>query len=418
MSRRGKVLLIIGLAAVAVFWVILEGTVSEKWKLPGSSTYSSGPNGCKALYLLLEELGLPVARFRKPFLRLESRGGILVITNPEAVKFTSRELGRLKQWVIDGNRLVIFLSPSADALEEQPEETVTRSGRSRVTVRDTRRLSSYFGLSLKDVGDKSRKELDCTLPGIGESARISVSRAVRWNKPSGKWSELVSDGNWPVVVQRKMGKGEIVAISDATLASNKELGREQNLRLVLALILKGDRPSEILFDEFHHGHGIQESVWGHLGSSVFLSIMLQCFAGMALFFYSRRAAYSGRFRSLQAPRGRSSMEYVDSMANIFQSCKAASAALEAILGRFLLQMSRRAGIPAERLAEATAAGTAANVGSGKEDLAALIKECRRVSASESKPAYALELARKLARMRELMGGTRRLTPGVTKSGGR
>jgi CRP-like cAMP-binding protein len=106
------------------------------------------------------------------------------------------------------------------------------------------------------------------------------------------------------------------------------------------------------------------------------------------------------------------------MANIFQSCKAASAALEAIFARFLLQMSRRAGIPAERLAEATAAGTAAKVSSGKEDLAVLIKECRRVGASESEPASALELARKLARMRELMGGTRRLTPGVTKSGGR
>jgi hypothetical protein len=417
MSRRGKILLILGLAAAAAFWVIVEGTFSERWKFPGSSTYASGPSGCKALYLLLEELGLPVARFEKPFLRLESRRGLLVITNPDAVKFTGRELKRLKEWVSEGNRLLMFLSPASDVVDEEPKESGTKKGRSKVTVKPTDRLSRYFGLSLKEMGDKPRRELDRPLPGIGESARISVSDAVRWNKPSSDWTELVGDGDWPIVVERKQGKGSIVAVSDATLTSNKELGREQNLRLVLALILKGGHPSEILFDEYHHGHAIQDNVWAYFGTSVFLSIILQGFVGAGLFFYSRRAAYSGRFRSLQAPRGRSSMEYVDSMANIFQSCRAGSAALEAILARFLSQISRRSGVPAERLAQAASKGPATGVAPPQEDLAALIKECRRIAGSESKPAEALAMARKLARMRETVSKRRRPVLSKTKSGG-
>jgi hypothetical protein len=90
------------------------------------------------------------------------------------------------------------------------------------------------------------------------------------------------------------------------------------------------------------------------------------------------------------------------MANIFQSCGAGSAVLEAILARFLAQLSRRTGIPLKTLAPESLNGAVMSATEEKEDLAGLIRECRSVANSEAKPIEALALARKLAAVRTSM----------------
>ena len=197
-----------------------------------------------------------------------------------------------------------------------------------------------------------------------------------------------------------------MAVSDASLPSNGELSNAQNLRLILALLLE-NRPDQILFDEFHHGHKMADTFRAYFGSSIFALVLLQSVVGSAIFFYTRRASYSGRFKSLTTAKGRSSLEYVDSMANIFQSYAAGSAALEPIFNRFLAQLSRKVGAPLKMMADDLPDKVVVSAEAKGQELQGLVQECRAAVSSETGPLEALTLARRLATMRAGMNRIKR-----------
>ena len=70
-----KVMLAVGLAIAVACWMYVGGNQSDRATRYSTSTYSAGPWGCKALYLTLAELNLPVTRFRKSFRKLKSHKG-------------------------------------------------------------------------------------------------------------------------------------------------------------------------------------------------------------------------------------------------------------------------------------------------------------------------------------------------------
>ncbi len=400
MSRRNIAILLLLLTGTAAVWVMLWGAVSDRWALSTASTYYSGPAGCKALYLELDELKLPVMRFQKPFSRLNREKGVLVIANPDRVPFTKRDISFLEEWIRDGNRLILFQGMAKEAyhpsLEERPAKNKTENFEPNVM----RKLSGTFGLSIKRFETGTRKNLDTHLDDPDLSVEISVSSGFRWKKPSDAWlwKEVAGDKAGPIIVSRKFGKGDIVAISDASLPSNAELSNAQNLKLVLALLI-GKQTEKIIFDEYHHGHTVQDTFWSYFGSSIFALVLLQSIVGATIFFYSKRASYSGRFKSLVVSKGRSSLEYVDSMANIFQSCGAGSAALEPIFNRLLSQFSRKAGIPFKMSADDFSNSIAFQEITQKPNLAGLIQECRNAMSTEAEPVKALRLAQRLASLR-------------------
>ncbi len=410
MSRRSKVILFLLFTVTAAVWVILRGAVSDKWVLSTASTYYSGPEGCKALYMLLEELKLPVSRFRRPFSRLLREHGVLIIANPDREQFTEREITKLKDWIRKGNRLALFWGMEKDDFERFLAERSSKNKTSTAKSDPMRKLSSSFDLALKDFHDTSRKILYARLSNLDEPVQITVSSGFRWEKPSKSWKEVLGDEAGPIVVSRKYGKGDIVAVSDASLPSNGELSNAQNLRLILALLLE-KRPDRILFDEYHHGHKMEDTFWAYFGSSIFALALLQSVVGSAIFFYSRRASYSGRFKSLTTAKGRSSLEYIDSMANIFQSCSAGSAALEPIFNRFLARLSRKTGAPLKMMADDLPDNVVVSAEAQGQELQGLVQECRTAVSSETEPIKALTLARRLAYIRAGMNRIKKRTYG-------
>lgn len=408
MSVRKSVALGICLAVLVAILIagILPGSSKERSPIP--STYSAHPCGCKALYLVLDELRLPADRLRTSYSRLKGEHGVLMVIDAQKVRYSRREIAKLKEWIRKGNRLVLFQGP-ARRLSRQPDHEATAKGkdepeRASVTVRAP---SRPFGLKLKAIRNGARGTVPASMPELGWSGMISVSGQARWMEPSGDWQVLSKDEHGPVVLMRRIGKGEVIAVSDPRLASNQNLPRAQNLRFVLALILGNRSPSEILFDEYHHGHVLSDSLAGYVGSSVFSWLILQAFIGTVLYFYSRRAMRAGRFLSLEAQKGRSSLEYVQSMAHIFESCKASSAALEAVLARVEGKLARKIGPQPTGVHLAGALRSTDIPPSQAEEVAHLLAECRQAVRAADEPDRALTLAQKLAVVRSRIDRFRR-----------
>jgi hypothetical protein len=392
MPLKHKVLLLSCFIALAVVsWIVWGGNSSDPTRLT-SSTYSTGPKGAKALYLALEELHVNVKRFRRSSAALDSQRGTLVVYDPKAIPIGTREAKKLKAWVSKGNRLVIIAGRGGLFASR------ACAGKACNVESPTRALQ-HFGLSLQKMADISRTKLSATLPEIPEKLEVSAATNPRWKKPGKEWTILAEDDSGPILLTRTIGKGQITALCDPTIFSNQYIRDDQNLRLALAVLLGNGRPTEVLFDEYHHGHVMEDSFWSYVGSSVFAWVLFQTVIGLGLFFYSRRGAYAGRFRSLAPPKGRSSMEYIASMANVLESCKAGPAALEAVLTRFVGQISRRFGVPARNLEQGRLPAGSAATGPADEAVK-LIRECRKAIRSDDDSDASVNLARQLAAARQ------------------
>jgi hypothetical protein len=321
--------------------------------------------------------------------------------DPRVLSLGPREMNKLREWVERGNTLILLQGPPPKAAA--PSEGRPSSDLSSIfTSGRWNDPGQFFGLTIKSMDGDGRSILPADLPEMGEDQRISVSNRARWAVSPAGWKVLAGDESGPALLTKRMGKGRVAALSDATLGSNANLPLGRNLRLILTLLLRDGRPREILFDEYHHGKAQADSLAAYLGSSVFYWILLQGALGFGLIVYSLRARQCGRFRSLAEPKGRSSLEYVESMANIFQSSKAAAPALVAVVDRFdrRLRKQSAAGIdgPAAwdvRTSDLTSWAASADAATA----ASAVRESRAALAAGVDARQALKLARQLGALR-------------------
>ncbi|MBI4965420.1 MAG: DUF4350 domain-containing protein [Desulfomonile tiedjei] len=399
-SLRQNLMIFLGFLATAVISAALLGSSSDLERLPIPSSYSAAPEGCKALYMLLEEFKLPVSRFRKSFQNLGSQQSVLIVVDAGRIPFTERELAKLEDWIKSGNKFVFFQGGFSKAAKKES----ARSGGDSSSTRTgpARRLALKFGLRLKTFPGGSRGNVDVSSRHLEGITELSVSNLNRWTSAPQGWSALAGDEAGPVVLAKEMGKGEMIAVSDSTMIQNRFIGQAQNVRLVPALLLGDGRPEHIFFDEYHHGHQVSESLWSYVGSSVFAWIMLQSVLFVGLFFYSRRAGQTGRYRPLDRSVGRSSLEHVDSMANVFASCKAGSVALEAMLQRFLSRLSKRTGVPVNAI-EKGGIHNRLPGDSEADEISDLVRDCRNALQTNEDTERVVQLAGRLAKAQLKLG---------------
>jgi len=388
-------LLFLGFLATAFISAALLKPTTDRVRLPQASSYSTAPQGCKALYVVLEELQLPVSRFRKPFQFLGQQHGALIVVDARKIPFTARELAKLEAWVKSGNRFVFFQGSLSRVTGKESGKPGREPAATRPRFAARHALERKFGLSVKTFPDSSRSTLHVSSRQLDEIAELDVSKQARWASAPQGWTIPVGDEAGPVVLAKAMGKGEIIAVSDPTLVQNRFIDRAQNVRLVPALLLGKGRPAAILFDEYHHGYRVSDSLWEYFGSSVFAWIMVQGVVFAALFFYSERAGRTGTYRSLSRRVGRSSLEHIDAMAGVFASCRAGSVALEAVMRRFLTKLAKKTGVPVKSLEQAGLDDRLFGKAVAKK-VSDLVNDCNEAIRANDDSNRVVQLARRLA----------------------
>ena len=305
---------------------LLAGTIllpPAVQRQPELSSFSTEPNGGRALYLWMEALGGTVATVEGRPWKLPPTSSRLVVLAPDE-RFLRAELVDLERWVREGGTLILA--------EEGAVGPFLRR----------------FGLGLHAQIER----LDRAYPTSGAGLDPAIT-AVQVDTHS--WLDLRSAGAQPLLVdgdrvfaaRLAYGSGTLLALAAPRALSNLALRREDNARFAFSL-LQPAAGVEIGFDELHHGFGarsqkqpvslLTDHAWGQAG----------LLAGALLLVW---LLLSGRRFGRPIPtivtRGRSLAEYVSSMAGLYRVGRKR----EFVAGHFRHQLrrdlARQLGLPGD-----------------------------------------------------------------------
>ncbi|HEX5082822.1 MAG TPA: DUF4350 domain-containing protein [Blastocatellia bacterium] len=367
---------------------------------PNRSTYNSGPTGTRALYQLLEESGMPVARWRSRYSQLhaeapEVKDAILVVIGPfiSGQKMSHEETFDLQTWIAAGGQALIisrspldqfadpaissksagippsmaatpeeFIDEESDELIAQPTE-LTREVRGLAFSQFATRMSFHppaeageaktqgtpaTGVAEAPPSPKAIKDAeteDDTEETEDEETVIEVK--AEEDSAQGLRAPVIhlGDKEGAALADFKYGAGRVIFLSDPFVVANNGVARGGNLTLVMNILRSMGAPDRrILFDEFHHGYNTEGNpLVNYFRGTPALWLLLQG-AGLSLLIvhtYGRRYA-----RPLPLPQvdRHSPLEFVGSMANLQQAARARELALENIYPRFKAGLCRRLGL--------------------------------------------------------------------------
>ena len=315
------VALVILLAALA----LLRGPASAPPDLGTAPTsYSYGPAGLRALYLLLRSENRAVQRWTLPY-RYLPRRGFLVIDQPQG--FSARSRAALTRFLARGNGAWLITSRMSLL-----QAFLSRPGR----------LVTAKPLPARPLLLAGR------LAGVRRVVVDTPWRLPTWQPvPAVDW---LGDPQGPILAAVPVDRGVLYLSTDPAPLANAYLGHADDLRLTLNLLAA--RPGPILFDEYHHGYRSPLPTSGSAPTvpAWIWALLIQGLAVVALIFW-RVGRRFGPVVGSAAPSFPWAGEYVLSMARLLQRSGARRHALELLLA----PLDRRAA------AEPSAAQTAAEV---------------------------------------------------------
>ena len=306
------------LAIAAATFVVLVALgllmVPASTETNAASSYSSAAGGAKAFYLLLERLGYRVERWQRPLAELTPDQHTVLIVADARKMAGAEEKAAVAGFISAGGRVISNGIVGASFLPEDSSEVNAMPGK---------RWQSYAALMPS---------------GITRAApRLTLAPVALWARTSG--IPLYGSDQETVVTRLPRGKGDAIWLSSATPLTNAGLKEPGSLEFLLAAL--GDTRTRVLFDEYVHGYGDQESAGKR--HPLFLALLLQALllALAAVFTFSRR---SGPLRPLPAESRLATLEFVETLGGLYQHAHAASVAVDVFYERFHFCLTRRLGL--------------------------------------------------------------------------
>ncbi len=356
------------------------------------SSYGSGPEGVRALYLLAQRLGARPARWSEDLAALPAGSGMLVALGDcedgMARPVSRYERRELTQWVQQGGVLLV-----AGARHYLPEgmgvDFAAEAGCEADTrFRRARRQQQEQGLPPEALGPPGGERQDAGVDGgqacgpaqddagvaaagaraegsggSGGSERARAKPAVAWTLPTdaplrglqplpmrepGRL-ELEPDADARVILELpghggdggeqprpagvvvRHGRGHVIALASASLLQNRALGLADG-GLLFARLLRAYAPAgPVLFDEYHLGVGERRSLMRYLreaGATPFIAQLLL----VALLLLLRAGASFGGVREPSEPAPAGIASLVSAMGSLFARANDPAGAIR-ILGK-------------------------------------------------------------------------------------
>ena len=279
------------------------------------SSYNPVGAGNMALYEPLQDLIWPVVRWRDPLGRLarEGTGNVLIITRSRSgavSQFSSQERDLLDDWVEKGNTLLLLGALS--------EWTDTREflGQIGFIVPNDQTDVTDFMHSFDREATTPIEAQPTSAEGISGTMILPQTKPLPLTFPHDATVLWQSDGQ-PYLIDVPRGAGHVICGASEQLLSNRWLNKGDNLAIVAHLLApSGTAPRHLFFEESHHGYSGGFAV-AHLFTQpgVRFAAMLTLLGALA--FLGSSLVRFGTIVPLQREAGRSTLEFVDSIADLY-----------------------------------------------------------------------------------------------------
>lgn len=334
-SRRDAVLL----GAVLLFLIVIAVVAGPDERAsrddPRPSTYRTGPNGARALLLLVREYDISA----QPALRPWTAGidaDVLVVLAP-VQEPTDGEVKELLEWTRAGGTLIYGAGAGGDPVLRGLGLAVAARGGADET---------FFGVPARTPLADDTADSDVLLSGVdrvpGFGRRFArAGSAFR----DGAETLLRSEAGDPLLVRVPLEDGAAYVWSDAAALSNGRVRADPAAALVFIRTVMSATESwgVVAFDEYHHGFRdgspLRALVAFLGGSGAGRGLLQLAVAGLVLLLlFGRRF---GAPLQEHAGRRRSPLEHVDALAAAYRRAGAERTARRLLLAGLERRLGRR-----------------------------------------------------------------------------
>jgi hypothetical protein len=334
------------------------------------STFSPGPDGAKAAYLTLKQLGYRIERSIEPV--------TAVAADPAST--------------------ALVLASPAEPPSDQDRRAIRRFLEAGGLVLATGRVGAAFlGGQVEDespVTPSPPTEYSPTVPSSLASGALRITMAPEAESVRFDPAFLIIYGadRAGVVRTSLVCGGRAVWWAGSTPISNDAIASAGNLDLLVNALGPPDGRA-ILWDEHYHGHA--RSMWSYAAATPLLWVLAQTgiMAIVALATYSRRR---GPVRSKVVDSRTSPMEFVETLGGLYEQARAAHASVGASLVRLRRLLHTASGLPVGSSTDALSRTAAARFGVAEGEVRDVLVRAEEAAANPSlSPAEALVLVTRL-----------------------
>ncbi len=367
MIRRREWILAAALAIVALLVVVASAPEDRQIGDPRPSTFLSTDDGAKALYLMLEELDLPVERGLSRWSGNGPDASALALIAP-TIPPSPEELDALTTWIEAGGILVYGArrgDPTLDALglapllsAKAPRRTMgTAAGAPGAQIADTTSSPTDAATDFDESGGyapaTARAEAHRWTEGVdvvhgfhdvfSDSAEAFVAgNAVPLLR--------LSDGRITAVIVPR-GSGTVIAFSDVAPLRNHALRTSGAALLLARIVAEATADGEpLVFDEVHHGFRGD----GHAAAGTLRFLRerpaghatLQLLAVALILLIAAGWRFGAPLPPTPAER-RSPLEHVDALAELYRQADARETTRRLLLAQLARRLGKRMPLDAD-----------------------------------------------------------------------
>ena len=371
LKTRNIIIILICIAFLTLILGIADLLKGPRNKGIGSNSYGTRANGFRALYELLNNLGIPAERQIEPIHTIEpDTCPVFLGFDKQLIHYEPGYLHMIRDFVKRGGTIVVSPDQPVSSVQFRPLSPGTIESRSPLEE------LGLQGIHINTVHDKkiSSKEKPVNdNPLIVWDERTDdppVSYSVGF---AGTWTQLAEEiaeiqlpaeykyiddknsenhaegfmyiqqdeQNHKISASYPFGKGHILILSDVQLFTNKHIGMDDNA--VLAVYLFGSIGTSLLFDEFYHGLTVRGNpLW--LATKFPYSIIILIITASALVWAFRESVNLGPPADRPGPSRRSLKEYIMAMARLFLHARCRKFIIHEIRTGILWMLGKRLGL--------------------------------------------------------------------------
>jgi Domain of unknown function (DUF4350) len=300
-SIRRDMLLIIGLFAALVLFIVFGPARQPPVPEAAPTTHSIAPEGAQAFYEWASRMGYRPNRLEYRSYTIDEQTDALVILSPSKA-IEPEEAQTVLDWVGQGGTLILADDTS----------NLLGADNALLSAIDVR-IDVYTGTQVIENAAPLQPALD---QPVLKEALVQAGRYLAPQRDD--YVALLGSKEYPLLIGIQQGSGYMYISATSYPFTNQGLREEDNARLVLNMLRRVPRDGVITFDEIHHGYlrppapttVVLGSPWGWAGAYTILVVALY------LILSGRRFGQPIPLR--EEVQRRSSSEYVESMADLLQ----------------------------------------------------------------------------------------------------